>query len=169
MSSPLLPYANSYLLIKNEASVSLVDGRWVTGGGVGEENTSYLVRCFLKRSQNEGASTGSKLIPLPSELGGEMMPGAGGQGFLYRGYALEWILATEDVDPSTVQWQQATEQYDWMLPGIECQLRLGDDPLMMNARIQRSSGVFGGQGIDSVVYKEVGGVPLIVFGSQFEV
>ena len=87
MTSPLLPYANSRILVPNQGAVSLVNGRWTEVAG-----DSYLVKCFLKRAQYSGVSSGSKLIPIPSQLDGEMMPGASGDQFYYRGYALELSL-----------------------------------------------------------------------------
>ena len=71
--------------------VSLVDGRWVEAAG-----DSYLVRLFINRSQYSGVSSGSKLIPIPSQLNGEMMPGASGDQFYYRGYALDFATVPAD-------------------------------------------------------------------------
>ena len=39
---------------------------------------------------------------------------------------------------------------------------------MPTARIQRSSGVFGGQGIDEIVYKEIGGVEIQITGGEVQ-
>jgi len=169
MSSPLLPYANSFLLFGSEAAVDLVDGRWVTQGGIDQENWKYLVRCFLKRSENSGASTGSKPVPLASELGGQMMPGASGDSFIYRGYALEWVFASSSESPDNYNWQPVDGQYDWMAPGKVCDLSFGDDQVMKETRVQRSSGKFGGKGIDQIVYAELGGVPIVVSGAELEV
>ena len=124
---------------------------------------SYLVKCFLKRAQYSGVSSGSKLIPIPSQLNGEMLPGASGDQFYYRGYALEWVEVPSGwdlalSDESALVWQPVVTQYLWLASVIECQFRLGQDPIMPAAKIQRSSGVFGGQGIDQIVYQEIGGV-----------
>ena len=71
-----------------------MNGRWVEAAG-----DSYRQVLFCQRQQYSGVSSGSKLIPIPSQLDGEMMPGASGDQFYYRGYALEyatvastWIL-----------------------------------------------------------------------------
>ena len=134
---------------------------------------SYLVKCFLKRTQYSGVSSGSKLIPIPSQLNGEMLPGASGDQFYYRGYALEWVEVPsawdlETSDESALVWAQVTTQYEWLATGTECQFRLGQDPIMPTAKIQRSSGVFGGQGIDEIVYKEIGGVELQLTSAELQ-
>lgn len=168
MASPLLSYAKSRILVPSQGAVSLVNGRWVEAAG-----NSYLVKCFLKRAQYSGVSSGSKLIPIPSQLDGEMMPGASGDQFYYRGYALEWVEVpnTWDLktsDESALVFQQVTTQYSWMATGTECQFKFGQDPIMPTAKIQRSSGVFGGLGIDEIIYKEIGGVELQLTGSELQ-
>lgn len=168
MASPLLPYANARVLVPNLGAVSLVDGRWVEAAG-----DSYLVKAFMARSQYSGVSSGSKLIPIPSQLNGEMLPGASGDQFYYRGYALEWVEVPsswdlETSDESALVWAQVTTQYEWLATGTECQFRLGQDPIMPTAKIQRSSGVFGGEGIDQIVYQEIGGVELQLTGGELQ-
>ena len=168
MASPLLPYANARVLVPNQGAVSIVNGRWVEAAG-----NYYLVKCFLKRSQYSGVSSGSKLVLIPSQLDGEMLPGASGDQFYYRGYALEWVevpsnwdLETSDETP--LVFQQVLTQYTWLATGTECQFRLGQDPIMPTAKIQRSSGVFGGQGIDEIIYKEIAGVELQLTGTELQ-
>jgi hypothetical protein len=39
---------------------------------------------------------------------------------------------------------------------------------MPTAKIQRSSGVFGGQGIDEIIYKEIAGVELQLTGTELQ-
>ena len=168
MASPLLPYANARILVPNQGAVSLVDGRWVEAAG-----NSYLVKLFISRQQYSGVSSGSKLIPIPSQLDGEMMPGASGDQYYYRGYALEWVEVPntwdlETSDESALVWAQVTTQYNWLATGTECQCRFGQDPIMPAAKIQRSSGVFGGQGIDSIIYSEIGGVEIQLTGGELQ-
>ena len=168
MASPLLSYANSRILVPSQGAVSLVNGRWVEA-----EGDSYLVKCFLSRAQYDGVSSGSKLIPIPSQLDGEMMPGASGDSFYYRGYSLEWttVPAAWDLDSSdesSLSWTQVTTQYTWLATGTECQLKFGQDPIMPAAKIQRSSGQYGGLGIDSIIYKEIGGVELQLTGGELQ-
>jgi len=168
MASPLLPYANSRVLVPNLGAVSLVGGRWVEAAG-----DSYLVKAFMSRSQYNGVSSGSKPVPIASQLAGEMMPGASGDSFYYRGYALEWTSVPsgwdmELSDESALVWQPVVTQYEWLATGTECQFRLGQDPIMPAAKIQRSSGVFGGQGIDEILYREIGGVELQLTSAELQ-
>ena len=168
MASPLEPYINSRLLVPSQGVVSVVNGRLEEAAG-----DSYLVKMFIKRAQYGGVSSGSKKLPLESQLDGEMMPGASGDQFYYRGYALlyatvpnTWDL--ESSDETGVSFSEVTTQYSWMVPGAECQFRFGQDPIMPAAKIQRSSGVFGGQGIDEIIYREIGGVELQLTGSELQ-
>ena len=167
-NSPLKPYANSRVLVPAQGAVSLQNGRWVEAAG-----DSYLVKCFLKRAQYSGTSSGSKLLPLPSQLDGQMMPGASGDSFYYRGYGLEWTTVAntwdlESDDESALVWEQVTTQYSWLATGTECIFRFGQDPIMPTAKVQRSSGVFGGQGIDEIIYRELGGVQLQLTGGELQ-
>ena len=167
-TSPLMPYVNSRILVPFQGAVSLVNGRWVEAAG-----DSYLVRCFLKRAQYSGVSSGSKLVPIPSQLDGEMMPGASGDQFYYRGYALDYaeVAAGWDLETDSeagLAWDQVTTQFTWLATGTECKFRFGQDPIMPTAKIQRSSGVFGGQGIDEIIYSEIGGVELQLTGSELQ-
>ncbi len=168
MASPLLPYANSRLLVPNQGTVSLVNGRWEEAAG-----DYYLVKCFQNRSQYSGVSSGSKMIPIASQLDGQMMPGASGDQFYYRGYALEWTTVPntwdlETSDEAGLVYSLVTTQYSWMATGTECKFRFGQDPVMQAAKIQRSSGRYGGQGIDEIIYKEIGGVELQITGAELQ-
>jgi hypothetical protein len=168
MASPLLAYENSRLLVPDEGTLTQVNGRWVENSA-----NAYLVKLFIKRAQYSGVSSGSKMLPLASQLDGEMMPGASGDQFYYRGYALEWVVvpSTWDLDTSdesALVWQQVTTQYSWLSTGQECQFRFGDDPIMPASKIQRSSGIFGGQGIDEIIYKELGGVQIQITGGELQ-
>lgn len=168
MASPLLSYANARILVPSQGAVSLVNGRWAEAAG-----DSYLVKCFLSRQQYQGVSSGSKLIPIPSQLDGRMLPGASGDQFYYRGYALEWVNVPsnwdlETSDESALVWAQVTTQYTWLATGTECLFRFGQDPIMPAAKIQRSSGQYGGQGIDEIIYTELGGVELQLTGGELQ-
>ena len=168
MASPLKPYINARILVPIEGTVSLVNGRFVSTG-----TGAALVRCFMKRAQYTGVSSGSRKIPLESQLDGRMLPGASGDQFYYRGYALEyafaprsWILGQDD--ESFLGFSPVTEQYEWMQTGKEVQFMFGNDPVMPAAQIEVSSGIFGGEGIDKIIYKEIGGVQLQVTGTQLQ-
>lgn len=148
-------------------SVTNVGGRFVETAG-----DSYLIKAFLKRAQYSGVSSGSKLVPLPSQLDGRMMPGASGDLFYYRGYSLEYATVPADYDleaPSEVglAFLEVTEQYPWMKAGTEVHLKFGDDPLLFS-KLQRTSGVFGGQGIDEIIYQNIAGVQLQLDGGELQ-
>lgn len=166
--SPLKPYINGRLLVQGEAAVSLVDGRWVETPA-----NQYLVKLFIKRAQYSGVSSGSRPLPLSSQLDGNMMPGASGDAFYYRGYAIDFAAVPLDFkigdDESALTFNQVLTQYTWLATGLEAVFKFGDDPLMRNARIQRSSGIFGGQGIDEIIYSEIGGVEIQLTGGEVQV
>ncbi len=168
MASPLAPYINSRLLVPNQGAVSLVGGRWVEAAG-----DYYLVKMFIKRAQYSGVSSGSKKLPLASQLDGEMLPGVSGDQFYYRGYALEWteVPNTWDLevsDETGLVFQQVLTQYSWLATNTECKFRFGQDPIMPAAKIERSSGVFGGEGIDQIIYKEIAGVQIQITGGEVQ-
>ena len=168
MASPLAPYINGRLLVPSQGVVSLVGGRWQEATG-----DSYLVKLFIKRAQYSGVSSGSKRLPLESQLDGNMLPGGSGDQFYYRGYALEWVTVSDtwDLESSSelgLVFAEVTTQYTWLATGTECKFRLGDDPIMNSAKIQRSSGVFGGEGIDTIVYREIGGVQIQLTGAEVQ-
>jgi hypothetical protein len=167
MASPLLPYANAYVKVTAKGAVTNVNGRFVSSSG-----NTYLVECFIKRQQYNGVSAGSVKQPLPSQLDGEMMPGASGDQYYYRGYALRYGVTAVDFDPSTddlstVTWTKVNTSYSWLLPGTSVDLYLGETPVM-KANIERFSGVFGGTGIDQILYKELGGVQIQLTGAEVQ-
>jgi len=168
MASPLDPYINGRFLADNLGTTSISGGRLTYS-----QPDKYLIKLFIKRAQYGGVSSGSRKIPLQSELGGEMMAGAKGDQFYYRGYALafstvpsNWNLSTSD--ESGLTFTDVTGQPQWLLPGSVGAFRFGNDPIVPEARIQRSSGVFGGQGIDEIVYDEIGGVQIQITGANLE-
>lgn len=165
MASPLLDYANSRVLATADGVVSVVGGRIVASAG-----TNYVLNCFMKRIQYSGVSSGGRRVPLESQLGGNMMPGASGDSFYYRGYGLQYAVVTDqdwENDPLTdFTWTTLSDQPAWLQPGREVSFKFGDDALMVG-RIQRSSGVFGGVGIDEIIYAEIGGVELQITGAEY--
>ena len=167
-NSPLMPYQNGRLLISSQGTLSNVAGRWVESDVV-----SYLVRLFINRQQYSGVSSGSKLVPIPSQLDGEMMPGASGDQFYYRGYALDYAVVEPSWDLETsledgLVFTQVTNQPEWLATGTECSFRFGQDPIMNAAKVQRSSGRYGGQGIDEIIYAEIGGVEIQITGGELQ-
>ena len=167
MASPLLPYANARVLVTAEGTVSIVDGRFVTAAG-----NKYLVKCFMKRAQYTGVSSGSKKLPLESQLDGRMMPGASGDSFYYRGYALEYAIVPPTFDPEVddetgLTWVAVTGQPAWLFTNEAVRFYQGNEK-PMEGRVERSSGKFGGLGIDQILYKEIGGVELQITGGELQ-
>jgi hypothetical protein len=164
MASPLLPYANALLRVESEGAVSKVNGRLVATPG-----PVYLFRCFLKRQQYDSVSSGSVKQPLRTQLTGEALPGGSGDQFFYRGYYLQRAVITSDFDwlddLQGVVWVDVLSQDENIRPGVRVQFKLGNTPTML-ARIERSTGVFGGTGIDQILYKELGGVELQLTGAE---
>lgn len=162
-----MAYANSYILSVTNNGVTVSDGR-IIGSGL----SRTLVICFLSRIQYSGVTSGSRKIPLESQLDGQMLPGASGDQFYYRGYALQYTTIGDDVDwllgyGAYTGWKQCTQQYDFLGTGKEVELKIGDDPVL-RGRIERSSGVYGGQGIDRIIYSEIGGVQLQLTGTELQ-
>lgn len=167
MASPLLDIANSYILVESQGVPSVVNGRITAASG-----TKYLVKAYTKRTQYSGVSSGSKKIPLESQLDGQMMPGASGDQFYYRGYCLQYstvastfVLGTTSV--SSISWTNVDQQFSWLMPGAVVRFQFGNDPILL-ARVERSSGVFGGIGIDEIIYKEIGGVEIQLTGNELQ-
>ena len=168
MASPLKPYINARVLFEGVPTISNTSGRFI------ETTTeSYLVKAWMKRAQYSGVSSGSKKIPLASQLDGLMMPGASGDQFYYRGYALEYAqvapgYSLEAPDETGLTFLEVEDQYTWMKAGIEVPFQFGNDPILIS-RVERSSGIFGGVGIDEIIYEEIAGVQLQLTGGEVEV
>jgi hypothetical protein len=166
MASPLLEYANALLRAEAQGSVSIVNGRPTIAAG-----SVYVVRCYMTRQQYSGVTSGSKRLPLESQLEGRMLPGASGDQFYYRGYALEKLTLPDGVDwlddLSSYNFSNITSQESFLLPAKEVEFKFGNDPVM-KATVQRSSGKYGGDGIDSILYSALGGVEIQLTGSEVQ-
>lgn len=167
MTSPLYPYINSRVLFPGVVDVVNVSGRF-------EEVVSdrFLVKAWMKRVEYSGVSSGSKRIPLESQLDGQMMPGASGDQFYYRGYSLEYAAVPPEYDlrhpeESGLTFNPVHFQHPWMKTGQELPFVHGEGPVLV-AKVQRSDGVYGGIGIDQVLYKEIGGVQLQLTASEVQ-
>jgi len=154
MASPLLEYANARIKIEGNGTTEKVNGRFVT-----TDLTSYLLICYLKRVQYTGVSSGSRKIPLPTELNGEMLPGVSGDSFYYRGYALQKIILDAETDwlgdLTGLTKVDIDENQDYLTPESRVLFKFGNEPVMTGT-IQRSTGIFGGGGIDELIYPEIG-------------
>lgn len=169
MASPLLEYANSFLRVVSEGGVTRVNGRLTATPG-----PIYVVKCYIKRIQYSGVTSGSRKLPLESQLEGRMLPGAAGDQFYYRGYALQKVAIDEDItdwlddaDLAILSFSDVTEQEEYLLPGEEVNFRFGNDPVLKGI-IERSSGQFGGKGIDQILYPALGGVEIQIKGGEIQ-
>ena len=166
MASPLLEYANGLLRAETQGTVTIVNGRPTIASG-----SIYVVRCYITREQYNGVTSGSRRLPLESQLEGRMLPGAGGDQFYYRGYALQKLLLPDGVDwlgdLSSYTFTGITAQEAFLLPGKEVEFKFGNDPIKKST-IQRSSGKYGGQGIDQILYPAIGGVEIQLTGSEVQ-
>jgi hypothetical protein len=165
MASPLLEYWNGRVKVTSQGTVTITNGRPVVSGG-----TEYIIKCYVKRIQYTGVTSGSKPVPLASQLEGRMLPGASGDKFYYRGFALQKAaLGGENWlgDLTGLTFTNITAQEQFLLPGTEIDFKFGDDPVM-NAKIERSSGQFGGQGIDEILYPALGGVEIQITASDLQ-
>lgn len=163
MASPLLAYFNGRIKATTQGTVSIVNGRPTTTGGV-----TYVVKCYVKRAQYTGVTSGSKPLPLESQLEGRMLPGASGDQFYYRGFALQKALLGDADwlgDLSGLTFTNITQQEPFLLPSTEVEFKFGNDTEMFGV-IQRSSGQFGGEGIDEILYPALGGVEIQITASE---
>lgn len=166
MASPLLEYANALIKATSQGSIVITNGRPLVTGTV-----TYVVRCYIQRQQYNGVTSGSKRLPLESQLEGRMLPGASGDQFYYRGYALEKAELAEGLDwledSDSLAFTQVTGQESFLLPGREVDFSFGVEPVM-KAVVQRSSGKYGGSGIDEILYPAIGGVEIQLTGAEVQ-
>lgn len=160
MTSPLLEYANAYLIATGGLVISRNNGRIITSGG-----QRYLVQAFMKRQQAPTTETGSKKVP-KAQNDGTILPGAGGEYYIHRGYALRYAVISSGfilgvTDLSGLVFSNFTSQPQWLLTGGNGEYKLGNDPVGYYT-IDSSSGAYGGVGIDQLIYSEVGGIPLVL-------
>lgn len=100
-----------------------------------------------------------------------MLPGASGDQFYYRGYVLQKLELPSGVDwlddLSAYQFTDVTTQEEFLLPGKELDFKFGNDSAM-KAVVQRSSGKYGGEGIDKILYPALGGVEIQLTGGEIQ-
>lgn len=164
MASPLLPYANALVRVQSKGAVTTVNGRFVSAAG-----PVYLYRCFLKRQQYNSVTSGGVKQPLVGQVGDNMLPGGSGDQFYYRGYYLQRATIASDFnwegDLGSVTWSDVSGADSNLKPGADVLFKLGHTPTM-KARVERSTGVFGGTGIDTILYAELGGVEFQLVGAE---
>lgn len=162
MSSPLLPYANSYLLLESGGTPEVINGRIVTSSGA-----RYVVHCYLKRQDSTNTTTGADYVPTQTSPG-DVLPGVSGDIYLYRGYALRYVEVSGtyelgDALPSDGLWVPllSTTKLDWFVAGSSGKHLQGTEQVKYMT-IERCTGKYGGSGIDSIVSVNIGGVPLTI-------
>jgi hypothetical protein len=156
MTSPLLPYVNACLLITSEGIPEIVDGRIIS-----ESGSTYLVQCYMKRQDSQGVTTGA------SYEKANTMPGASGNAYLYRGYALRYAETANvyDLDNANfnIAWTElkSTAKPSWLVDGLRCKHKQGLEQIKY-CIIERCSGAYGGNKIDALIGEEIGGIPITV-------
>lgn len=166
MTSPLLPYANGWLLVGVGGTPGISNGRVIQTVG------SYrVVQCYLKRQQSTGTNTGADYVL--SQTSSNLRTGsAGGSVYLYRGYALGYAaLATEpDFGGLNVNGLTYTE-FDfingasWMIAGGGGQHRQGTEkPAYFE--FESVGGKFGDAGIDEIINNSIQGIPIVIRSGQ---
>ena len=166
MTSPLLPYANSWLLINVTGNPSVIDGR------VTQSVLSYrIVQCYLKRQQSTGTSTGGDYILSQTQTNLET-GSAGGVVYLYRGYALGYVILntkpnfnTFNVNGATYTPFNLTNNVSWMISGGTGLHRQGmEKPAHFS--FESVGGKFGDLGVDQIVNQSIEGIPIVVRSGQ---
>ena len=147
-------------------AVQLSNGRYVPGTGLYK-----LYRCYMKRQQYSGVTSGSKKIPLESQLDGRMLPGGSGDQFFYRGYALQEATIESDYnwlgDNEGLNWTDMTSHAEALCTGSQVLFKFGVEEVM-NATIERSTGQFGGGQIDTTIYAGIGGIELQLTATELQ-
>jgi len=161
MTSPFQFIMNTRIRTVAATGVSIVNGRAVETPG-----DTLLFEAWTKRMQYSGVSSGSERVPLFSQLGGRMLPGGDGDKFYYRGYVLRKAVISNEfdwedwaVDTSGLTWEAVLTNPLELKPQREVSIKVGNDDTTFG-QIQRSSGVFGGTGIDEILYREIQGVEI---------
>jgi hypothetical protein len=162
MTSPLLPYANSYLLLQSTGAPAVLSGRIIAG-----PNGYFVVQCYLTRQDSTGTSTGADYLPTQTSPGSGF-PGTSGDVYLYRGYALRYTPVTAqytlaDPLPASTVWTNllSTNKPVWLAPGISGKHLQGNEDIKYTV-VERPTGKYGGIAIDEIVSTNIGGIPITV-------
>jgi hypothetical protein len=165
MTSPLATYINSSFIIGYDSGVpSIIDGRYSSNN-----SRQFLVQCYLRRIQSGNTDTGLGEF---GSSGSSKYPGYGidVQAFLYRGYALRYSQITDNFElningsnEKNLGWIQITDiPYFMTAPGFRSiNLRHGHQ-IINDSYIQILGGVYGSDGIDNILYNELGGIPITI-------
>lgn len=170
MSSPLLEQANAYIFLDSQDDVTLVNGRLTVTSG-----SRVVFQAFLKRESSDGGSS----VATSVSQGAVMLPGITGQGLRYAGYILRYGVLTGPVDPDelpadgdwvdiTAPLAVGTTQEVAFQPGRRGQCLIGASERLQSCVLELTTGKYGGEGIDELLYLEIGGIPVsLVVGEVF--
>jgi hypothetical protein len=163
MSSPLLPYVNALLLVQSTGEVTVVNGRVVSEAG-----PRYVLQAYMVRQDSTGVTTGAEYAPT-RQSPGDVLPGASGEVYLYRGYGLRWSVAPQGYELGGVLgagqvWVElnAATLPEWLSAGTRALHLHGTSESPKECRIERVTGKYGGSGIDQVISNEIKGVPMVL-------
>jgi hypothetical protein len=166
MTSPLLDYANGYLLVRQQGTPSIVNGRVQQTAG-----TTYLVQCYLKRQDSTGTSTGADYVPVQSR-GGAAIDGASGQIYLYRGYALRYAVVSSTYDLEALSLTGVTFSAftftsvpEWLVAGVSGSHKQGREKVAYFS-VETCGGKFGNSGIDELINNNIEGIPIVIRSGQ---
>ena len=163
MASPLLPYVNALLLVQSTGEVTVVNGRVVGAAG-----PSYVIEAYMVRQDSTGTTTGAEYAPT-RQRAGDVLPGASGEVYLYRGYGLRWGVVSNDYELGQSLgvghvWVElnAASLPEWLSAGTRALHLQGTSESPKECRIERVTGKYGGSGIDQVISNEIKGVPMVL-------
>lgn len=102
-----------------------------------------------------------------------ILPGASPSTWLYRGYVLGYssLTSTEFMypdDESTIQYESVTgsnvPEFLFQSNGSQVDVRFGNN--IISGFIENIGGKYGSRGIDTILYDELGGIPIIINGTD---
>lgn len=171
-SSPLLPYSNASIVISYGDTITpqIIDGRYSLGGG---NTVRYLVECYLVRVQASRTDTsiGSASGYRDNTVGVQL------NRFLYRGYCLRYTTISDTFQHGTDS-EVGFTYTDIGQPNGEVPIFLNNDmgnrhitirhgkQFIGDGYIEIMGSVYGSVGIDRIIYAEIGGIPIVLRGSD---
>lgn len=165
-SSPLSGLVNSLIVYEVRMPTLLMGGRYESSGG-----SKYILRGFLKvESSKVGASSGEL-----DSWGRRVSVGGITDGYYYRGYVLEYcempsgfelgVSSVDNLDFVSVLDSSFDNNVIDFSNGSRIRLQHGTVSVI-DAEVTRWGGRYNSVGIDEIVYNELGGMPILLKGSQ---
>ena len=154
MASPLAFIANAYLTLSSPGQPAVSGGRILSTPG-----QLRAIRLYLVRQDSAGITTGWEYAPRRSDKG-SVMSGAGGAVTLHRGYALWWSNHVDGQPfPEAGTTLSSAALPSFLYAGQEGELYHGTRQ-PAHCYIESVHGKYGGGGIDEIVSREIGGIPI---------